>query len=722
MNLDYYELIVTNRAGTQVALFSSSAGTGGLLSCTFSLERDVGCKEMKFSINSASMNGSISIGNLVTFKAKVSGNALATYWHGVISTVPGSGDTGTVWEYEAMGLFEGEIAEQRIIKYYAGATTSSLVTSILADIDTPVTAVSTSTSEISISSPYTVADFEAEFDDAGECIKQLALLQQDVQYGVDQNGKLYFKDYDTTTQWTFVVGKQAGKISVKQDLDGVLNEVYVQSKTIVGGGMLTLTRSDATSKTNYGTRTKVVQFRNSKVLADVARYGDSVIARYKNPLSDVQAELPAISSFVFPRGKCRLLYSNGASVTYPILKMEYMLDKEQGLVGKMSVGDRIMPTLEDTAREVVRRIETNTGHLYSMTKIEHTEGEEFAQAALVDARENGLLNTFVDSIGNTKVWDPDQTARINVLDDSLIVDPTKATGCVAVSNGIPTGETLTSVRLGFHFDAQGRVNFRVEGDETKFFDNGAGSANPDWRVNGQNGLECFKSAGATLYYKETAATGFELPANHGWIAKFRDAGIAPTGAYARVIFGYVDTNNYNFVEIQRGATTITYRHAKIVAGVTTDLDYSGALSIADHVVGVQYFSGSGHQLKIWDGDMSTVLYTGAYQTISVPASSRTGLFQWWDATAGQTRAYCRWFEIEMPLSGHVYSGNVYISRKNAFDETEFTSGIYMEGGWHQGAYTVFQDVSLTGVASGETLRAWFRWVHPGRLKGWSLSW
>ena len=724
MNLEYYELVITTRAGVQTALVSSSAPHGGALSCEFDIDSNGGCADMTFAVARDTLQGSIALGSLVTFRAQLVGGSLTTYWTGVVTSRPATGTTARALEYEAKGLWY-ELGGALIVKYYEGADIDDVVVDILADIDTPVTAVSASASEISIASPYTVADIEAEFDNPTDVIAQLALMQGDVQYGVDQNGKLYFKDLSTADVLHYFVGQHLTRLDVREDVDAVVNDVYAQSKQVVGGGNLTLHRDDATSKAAYGTRAKLIQVRNTKVGSDVARYADSIIARYKNPPRVVEADLPGFSEFVFPRGQIRIV-DNGTVYHLPIQRVAYKLDGVAGLVGSLSIGDRPSPKMEDAMLETVRRVERAQSGAISLTKIEHTGGEEFAQQALVDARLNGWLNTFYDTVADTKLWDPINTARVYVYDNALIVDPAKSVGVQLVSNGIPTGDVPTTVRLGFHFDANGRVSFANDGDVATFFESGAGNPPTDWRVDTARGMENFQN-GNVVYYLETVGTGFELAANHGVAFRYNDGGVTPAGggaaAYILCYVGYVDGANYVRIAIIRTAGTISAELATVVAGVTTVLDTLPITEgIDDYVIRLTYLDGSGHRLEVWDKDDTAVLHNGAYRSLTVPAGSRIGLDQWFDATVG-IRAHVRWFEVEEPIGGGGVAspGSVFLSRKDDFDDAEFTAGIDMEGGWHGNPYIVFQDVDLTSLASGSTLRAWFRFRHPQRLKGWSIS-
>jgi hypothetical protein len=105
---------------------------------------------------------------------------------------------GRIAKYEATGLFFSAVARQQIWKYYNGAAMDVAIEGIRADIDTPETAIPNDGSGIDLASPFVVADLEFEGDKADDAIKKLADIQEDVDYGVDQNGLFYFMDEDTS--------------------------------------------------------------------------------------------------------------------------------------------------------------------------------------------------------------------------------------------------------------------------------------------------------------------------------------------------------------------------------------------------------------------------------------------------------------------------------------------------------------------------------------------
>ena len=715
MNLDYYEIIVTDRSLVQKSILSSSAGEPAVLSGEFDLLDNGGCNELAFTIAREKLQGTIQVGYLVTVKAKTMVAALTTYWSGVITSVPLAGNTNREWQYRARGLFHEELSKQRIVKYYEGQDIDDLVIDILADVDTPITAISASTSEISVGSPYTVADYEVEFESAAEIVAQLAILQDDVQYGVDQNKKLYFKDVSSSNVAQYWVGTHVASLSVEEDVDDLVNDVYMQSKQVVGGGQLTLHREDATSKTAYGTKTRVVQMRNSKAAADIGRYGDSIISRQKDPKKIVEAELPTFSDFLFPRGNARITDTDAAVYSFPIRRVVYTLDPIAGLVGRMEIGDKLLGTLEEQYREVVNRIERANSNSISLSKIEHTRGEEFAQAAQVDARKNGYLNTFFDPLYDTNAFDKTRSEHVELRDRALWANHDYSY-LVALSNTIPTGDEADLVRLHTDLDLRGRVSFERDDDISTFFEGGPSESfrtSPDG-----HGVEQYAIAGGIMFYKDQSAdvptgqVGFGLPGSYTTRVALDWVATSMSGASA-VVFAFVDASNRCIVDFQNNAANMRFRLFTVVAGVSTLRETINLTKDTNYVLECIYNSSATTiQMIIRNEADDTALGTSATYTFSVAASTRkTGLAQFFNAVDGSTFRV-RWFDLVLPGQGvdfTLYRGTTFPPSGNV-GNTITAQGI---------SHT---NVNITALDNGENIWVKINLVHPCRVYGWGVSW
>lgn len=732
MAVDYINITIQDRAGNQTAFYQSPSqlnpdgSSWAVVGGSFDIKANEGCGTFELKIDKAGINGTVACGYQITVDVVTRAGATVRYWKGVIKKIQKPGSTGRVWTYLARGLWD-EVEAQKTINYYTGANIDDVVADILSDIDTPSTLISASTSEIVIASPYAVADIESEFDTTGEIIAQLATMQVDVQYGVDQNGKLYFKDLDTSDVKTFVVGGQyLSALDVNDDIEQTFNDVYLQSKDMVGSGQLTLHDSDATSITAYGRRTKVVQIRNTKNANDGIQYLAAVLTRDKNPKQHVKSDLVGFDDFIFPRGKVRIIDVDGTEYHFPIQRVKYELDPTGGLTGSLELGDLPAPRLDEQLRQIVRQVERGGSNSMSLTKIEHTRGEEFAQAALVDARKNGKLNIFQDFIDDLKAFDPTlSTFGSQALYDRSIVGPFGYLQNIAISNVIKTGQSPDHVRLHTYVNNAGRINFDSDSDISMFFD--AASGVGDWRVD-ENGhaAEQFQGGGtAFLSYRIGGAgskgTPWHHPANATPRFKVRIKALTNVaGRDARVYFGAQNalTNNFNYVSLSFGGGTFNAFFVKDVSGTTTSLvatslAFVNGMSVDDEiVVSVVYDGGGNYHIDLIDGtDETTILSTGGSVALSVPANARQLINQFWNATDGKVLQLL-WYQPQNDLGANTVA---VISRD---DGVTWSSAIPLGNT----ADIEHQDVDLSGQPSGARLRVQFGNEHPGRILGWAVSW
>jgi len=708
--------VFTDRAGLKKAHITSSAPVPCLLGAKFDLKKNGGCNELSFTIDRTKLQGNINLGYLVTVSVALPTQSLTPYWKGSITKVPVVGSTARAWEYEARGLVH-ELAQQRIVKYYAGKYVNDLVADILADVDSPVTAISASTSEFSVASPYVVGDYEVEFEDAEEIIKQLSILQGNVQYGVDQNGKLYFRDLITTVQSTHIIGKHLTELRIDSTLDEVVNDVYLQSKIVVGGGQLTIYREDPASKISYGMRTQVSQMRNSKKVSDFQRYADAIIERQKDAKQIVEAAFPAFTGFQFPRGNVRMLDTDGTAYTFPIERVTYELNPTAGLIGSMEVGDRLVGTVEERFKDVLRRVERTGSNAISLTKIEHTKGEEFAQAAIVDARKNGKYNIFTDTLSDLKALDPARSSHMEFRDNYISAPLDFAFGLYE-SNAIPTGDIINSGRLHLNLDAYGRINFYKDSDLAYFF---SGTDIAMYRVvEGGLGLEGFQASGNILFYKDLSAsvpagqTGFSLPDKYRMRFRFDYVKTSAAGAFT-IYFAWTSATDECRVDIKNGASNMTFVLIKRVAGAPTTLETATLTKDANYIV--ELFSDSVNntvQMVIYD-EAGSIVFTGASYAFTHATGTHIGFYGLYDVT-DLSKARIRWLEIDTVVAGSLPKDiDFFVSRDNGVTWT----GDYVTFG-DNGLVNKAFDVSAQPL--GTSLRARMIVQHPARVYGWGISW
>ena len=319
--LDYWELRINNKAGVRQAFINSSSGEIPILSCQFETCKLGGCTTFEM-ITDRNIRGTIENGFVLEFWAKVVGGTVTQYWKGEIVEVPGAGSTSKTFRYRALGLIS-QMRTKYILSFYPGDDTDNLITDLITAEFAVDTDISTNTGEVSISSPYTLGDAEFELITASDALKMLADVQRDVDWGVDEEGKIYFKDFDTTVVDRVWIGQHIASYEPTKLGDRIFTDIIIQSKTIVGGGMLTLNPSDASAVTDHGRKTKKVALPHIEDPNDAWQYANSILLDTKDDRTSVAVEVLSFVDFKFPTGRIEVYDENGDSVeVLDILKVE----------------------------------------------------------------------------------------------------------------------------------------------------------------------------------------------------------------------------------------------------------------------------------------------------------------------------------------------------------------------------------------------------------------
>jgi hypothetical protein len=709
MNIDYFEIRAYNRSGTKTAFISSTAEGHCLTGGQFTLNRNHGCGAFTFTLNRKEFTGTIDHG----YKVEVwvnPGTGSDRYYTGIITSIPAAGTTAIQVRYEAQGLWY-QVERQSISKFYEGAAINTIVTAILDDIDDD-SDIDPSTGGISLASAYPLGDFEAEMMNAADALKLLAEVQGDVQYGVDQDGKLYFIDDSTTDVAHFWVGKHLEKFEPRELSDGVINRLYMQSRKLIGGGHLTLTRDQTTgdhSITNLGLRDSVAQIPHLSDPDDVWRWaekqlGDSGIKTI------CEAKPVGFSEFVFPRGNARITDLDGTEYSLPIQAVTYRFDQAAGFIGEMQIGTEPVPELGEQIRRIVREVKLSKSNAVSLTKIEHTRGEEFHQDSIVDGQVNGFLNHWTFFGENLKPFDVEESYNMWHIKEhhslGAPMDKTKAR-YQTVSGMIPTGQSVETVRLHCDSDFYGRISFEQEEDiSDTWFEN-----RTYWDTyDGKARARAIKSGSAHptefMYYN----TLFLMPAYYKIRYGFTDVDTS-TAYIFTFYYNYVDVNNWCRVEQYDTGSYSRFRWSKNVAGSITNIAQSDELRGADHEVEIYSIAPSSTaHVKIYRGG---VLQTTLSNT-NVPSPG--GAVKWgpdaWVFGAsppGTPLALLDYLEWEGVAAG--YDIQLSISRDGG---TTWTNAALTHGEVHK-------DVSLSAQPSGSDLMIRADVDHPCRIYGLGLS-
>jgi hypothetical protein len=727
MNTDYFEIRVNDRSGNQKAFYSSSAPGHCVLGGEFTLDRIGGCSKLSLTLARAQMDGEIDHGYLIEAWARPSGGALTKYYTGRITRVPAPGTTTLKVRYDATGLWY-QVERATISKFYEGTYIDDIVMSILDDIDDD-SDLSSSTSEILLSSPYSLGDLEAESMSAAQAIELLASVQGDVQYGVDQNGKLYFKDVSTDEQAAFWVGKDMTQFEPIEDSIAVVNRLYMQSRELVGGGHLTLVRDQTTgdhSISNLGLADKVAQIPHLSDPGDVWRWAEKTLAD-SGIKTKCEAKPAGFSEFIFPRGNVRITDVDGNEYELPIQSVTYHIHPTKGFIGEMEIGDEPYPTPEGMFKKMLRDVATAKSNAISLTKIAHTRAEEWQQKSIIDAQELGLLNHFTDDFTDLKSVDEEFAGTVHTnlnTEQHFVSGPLPDSDFEYAqywSHAIPSGQSVDSVRCHFDFDMYGRLKFDFDSDldDNFTFEQTSGSRQA-WHIREDDHLLVYDSgtgadyADGRLWF--TGPTGFSWDAS-GFTFRIgcKNWGTFATGTYVYIYWDYADANNWNAIRIHNGPTYNSFWIMNRTGGGTPSV-LTGPLNDlvdADNELEIRARpSGSVSQLAVYRGGT----LQGTLQTSSAPLAGGNAVgLSTWDCDVAPTpnipACDIEFFEIPEYLVGSAPAISYGISRD---DGTTVSGGALFQGSSH------FTE-DLSGQPSGNQLRMRMKLYWPARLYGWGLS-
>lgn len=702
MNIKRWEIRILDRSLNRKAFIQSTAGKPPLLSASWSLSRIGGCGDFEMSVPANTLQGTVLNGYILEVYIEPIGGALTLYYTGAIVQIPTAigKSTATVEVYKAVGLWQ-QIQRTIISKYYAGKNTEDMVKDILADINGDLDVVS-ATDQITITTDYPIGDFEGTDVSAASAIKKIAEVQLSVDYGVDQNKKLYFKDTDTAVVERFWVGSHVQQFEPVKRSDRLINHVLVKSKQLVGGGMLTLSREDATSITSYGRRTKVVQNHELRNADDVWRFAQHVLDTSKNPFESTSVEIENFTDFRFPAGKVRITSKKGGTEhELPIEGVRYTLDSHGGLNGKFDIGDEPRIILSDQVAELLREVAISKDSSVSMVQIEHTRGEEWEQDAIVDSRKQGNYNIFTDSFKNTTGLDVVLTSNMWFRRELHYLgcnfDFTKST---VFSNAIEIGQSTDTIRIHADTDFYGRINFISQEDLDDFWDQGAS----DYVI--RDGFAQLKGItnNQDLYYIWNGRV-FQLPQDYIINGQIDITTNNSSDGY--VIFGWIDGSNYNLFRFKDnlGVPRTETALIKVVAGVPTTLS-SNALSAEDDFTFILTVRNTPTNTTCYVEDINDPTDNHTLSAAMTNAANRRCGYKQLRA-GGSDVAYADYFELK-----DIGDVKIFVSRDGG---TTFTQATIVHG-------INNIDVNVSGQPAGTSIVMKAEITHPSRLYGWGFSW
>lgn len=669
-----------------------------------------GCGAAMLEIKKDGLQGTPLRGHTVKINVgRPESTSYAFHYQGTIVETPVYTQNNTVI-YKAFGFWM-QVESQHVVKYYAGKPVDDIVKDILADIDTPNSDISTSTAKISIGAPYTPSDVEAEYVTAASLIKTLALIQGNVEYGVEPNGQFYFRDKVVTSDdRVYYEGQHFAEVDIREISDRVVNRLYMRSKEVVGGGQLTLKRDDTTSSTkiaDIGIRSAVVDIPHIRTHADIWRYAQYYLAEHgAQNISDVK--IGPILDFIWPSGWVTLRNKAGTNVAQvPIESVTYEYD-EDGFRGYLHLGPAPAPIFGTEMQALLRHLENERSAQVSNIKIDHSRGEEWAQDLIIDARKAEMLNQFYDTFSDIKAIDLSLSRKMFHADKHYYVGAGQESplNAVVVSNEIPTGEDFDDVRVYLDVDLDGTIQFDRDAD----FDNSFIQVNT-WELDGTNQRAINTIPDAFLELLQTPSRPYAVA---GYTIEFAFDNVdVAFGNPWRFCWSRLDGLNFNYIEMlnQGGPNRTTIDLYAMIGGVPTSSlgTITGAFQQNMRVEIIARNLGPPNTtVTAWDKTTDVLIGSVNTALLGLTAAYKVGPTDWYGSIPFPNIAELDWIKPDTEIGGIV----VEVSRTNGANWTSV--GAVLDG---QNSY----DVDISGQPSGNQLRLRSTMDWPTRLYSWGVA-
>ena len=160
-----------------------------------------------------------------------------------------------------------------------------------------------------------------------EAIARLAATQGDVVYGVDMDGKLYFKPRTGVYTQTFQIGEDGVKVvQLDKSNQNVKNFYVVRCKTLMAGGELAFEIVDDRLESNPDIRIRMEAVNTPEFSDETGAidYGEALIAKNRDPSEPIRLELAEHSNPMWAYEVVNIQSEFGASLgMFPIKALHW---------------------------------------------------------------------------------------------------------------------------------------------------------------------------------------------------------------------------------------------------------------------------------------------------------------------------------------------------------------------------------------------------------------
>lgn len=270
------------------------------------------------------------------------------WWSGYVLTLPDQGGTQEEFKVTAHGYYNA-LKNVYIFGVYENIEVSEIVKDILLTVESR-TGVKYNPSKV-YAVEYKIAKIVFDGVSAQECLKQLSEFAYDFVYGVDERQDLFFKQRVTSIneEARFFVGQHIDGFEPTINVDKLVNWARIKGGNLDNKGESWLAIvEDTNSQQLYGRREAIWTLPTAYSSDDVSRWGQSELAKYKEPIQSAKVKNVSI---VYPKpdrfwvrklstdGKAAIYNLDGELREYPISKIKYTINADNGIKCDLELGE-----------------------------------------------------------------------------------------------------------------------------------------------------------------------------------------------------------------------------------------------------------------------------------------------------------------------------------------------------------------------------------------------
>ncbi len=362
---DYVQVIFYNKDGTKTAIFSRDTENNPFNKIEFENIK-TGCGSATLNFKQFPSFAEISYGqriDIYLFADK------RPWYSGHVLTRPDSGGTGTDYKITCYGYFD-KLEKVLIFGTYENQEIADIVRNICRQVEAKTGIVYNDNKIYDVG--YDIKKIVFDGVSAKEALEQLSEFATDFIYGVDEYREFFFRPRvdEINEEARFWVGQHMDGFEPTQSIDKIVNYARIKGAAIDGEGESWLaTVEDKESQDLYGVSEEVWTLPTAYTAADAERWGQSELAKYKNPVlsakaTGVKLKYPKPDGVFWVRrlstdGQALISDKEGKERKYPITKLKYTISGEKGIDFSMELGEPPYPPTAKYLLDIERAARNN---------------------------------------------------------------------------------------------------------------------------------------------------------------------------------------------------------------------------------------------------------------------------------------------------------------------------------------------------------------------------